>query len=422
MPPGEAAHVPALGWVLPFVLILAAIAVCPLWMPHWWEKNRNKLLVSTVLGIPVAAYLLWQGQFHALFDSSIEYLQFLTLLGTLYYVTGGIVIRGDIRATPAVNTGFLALGSALASLIGTTGASMLLIRPLLHTNAERKHVSHTVVFFIFLVSNIGGALTPLGDPPLFLGFLRGVPFAWTLGLWRPWLLVNGLLLSIYYFLDVRRHSTEEYKDLLRDEAEQVPLRLAGRLNFLFLGAIVAAVALMPSPYREALMLGAAALSHLATAKSIREENEFTVGPILEVAALFAGIFVTMVPALQILRVQGPRLGLDTPAEFFWATGALSSFLDNAPTYVTFFETARSLAAPGHTLVAGVPAHFLEAVSLGAVFMGANTYIGNGPNFMVKAVAESAKVRMPGFFGYMLYSLGILIPCFVLVTFLFFGGH
>jgi Na+/H+ antiporter NhaD/arsenite permease-like protein len=409
--------------IVPFVLILLAIAILPLVVPHWWERNSNKAVVALVLGVPVAGYLLLQGEtgWHRVQHTLLEYVEFIVLLGSLYTISGGIALRGDLQATPVVNGCFLGLGAILASIMGTTGASMLLIRPLLQTNAERHYVAHTVIFFIFLVSNIGGCLTPLGDPPLFLGYLRGVPFTWTLSLWPAWLAMVVLLLAIYGVWDTILHTRERPQALQLDRTHIEPLRLQGSINFFFLGLVVAAVAFVPAPWRLLLMLAATGGSLLLGEPAARRANQFTYAPIIEVAVLFLGIFLTMVPALEFLDQHGASLGVNTPARFFWVTGAFSSFLDNAPTYVTFFEAARAQTslALGSTTVAGVPDTWLQAISLGAVFMGANSYIGNGPNFMVKAVAEEAGIKMPSFFGYMAYSGLILIPLFVGMTLLLF---
>jgi Na+/H+ antiporter NhaD/arsenite permease-like protein len=409
--------------IAPFILMLLAIAVCPLTVPHWWESHGHKALVAVLLGGPIAGYLLLQGEpgWTRLQHILLEYAEFIVLLGALYTISGGIVLRGDLQATPLVNACFLGLGALLASVMGTTGASMLLIRPLLQTNAERRYVAHTVVFFIFLVSNIGGCLTPLGDPPLFLGYLRGVPFTWTLSLWLPWLLLVLLLLSVYVVWDSIMHARETPQALQRDRTQIEPLRLHGRRNVLFLGLVIAAVALAPFPWRPMLMLAAVGGALLCDASGARQANQFTYAPIIEVAVLFIGIFLTMHPVLELLAHHGASLGVNTPTRFFWVTGLLSSFLDNAPTYVTFFEAARAQTSPGDAgaLIAGVPTLWLEAISLGAVLMGANTYIGNGPNFMVKAVAEEAGVAMPSFFGYMLYSMLILLPLFLGLSFVMF---
>jgi Na+/H+ antiporter NhaD/arsenite permease-like protein len=412
----ENGFVPALGWTAPFATMLLAIAVLPLAVPAFWESNARKLALSALLGLPV---LILYARHHppALLHTGEEYLSFIILLGSLFVVSGGILVTGDLRATPRVNTAFLAIGALLASFVGTTGASVVLIRPLLSTNQERRHVVHTVVFFIFIVSNTGGCLTPLGDPPLFLGYLRGVPFTWTLRLWPHWLFVNALLLLVYYLWDRYAVAREAAETIARDRVEVRPVRVSGLWNVALLMLVVASVAVLPAPYREIVMLAIAATSLLTTPKAIHEANRFTFHPIAEVAALFAGIFLTMIPALDILRAHGASLGVSTPRQFFWATGVLSSFLDNAPTYLTFLTIAQSLDLPAE--VVGVTHEVLIAISAGAVFMGATTYIGNGPNFMVRAIAEERGVRMPSFGGYMLYSAAVLIPCFVLVTLVFF---
>lgn len=402
--------------VLPFVLMLLTIAFFPLWLPHWWESNRNKLAVSAVLGAPVLVlYLVRQPA--ALTHTAADYVSFIVLLAGLYVIAGGVLLRGDLEATPLVNTAFLAIGGLLASFVGTTGASMLLIRPLLQTNRERARVTHTVVFFTFLVSNIGGMLTPLGDPPLFLGYLQGVPFAWTFRLWPQWLLMTASLLMLYYVWDSRHHAHETRTALLRDRTQIEPLRIAGALNGLWLAGVVAAVAFLHAPVRELAILALAGISLWRTPTAIRRANQFTAHPMVEVAVLFLGIFLTMIPALELLHVRGGELGVREPWQFFWATGVLSSFLDNAPTYLTFLALAQGLGLPAE--VVGVPNVILAAISVGAVAMGANTYIGNAPNFMVKAIAEAGGVRMPSFFGYMAYSGAVLLPLFVIVTILFF---
>jgi Na+/H+ antiporter NhaD/arsenite permease-like protein len=314
--------------------------------------------------------------------------------------------------------------------------AVLLIRPLLETNAERKHVTHTVVFFIFLVCNIGGCLLPIGDPPLFLGYLWGVPFLWTLSLVRPWAMCTGVLLVVYYLWDRRAYRREDPADIAHDRAAVQPLRLSGRVNFVYLLGVIAAVALLvpgrrlgplavPEHLREAVLLALAGLSLLTTRKAVRRDNQFHFGPMAEVAALFLGIFITMQPPLEMLRVHGAGLGLREPWQYFWACGTLSSFLDNAPTYAVFFQAASSLGSAGGSAVGPladglvIRADLLAAISLGAVFMGANTYIGNGPNFMIRSIAASRGVRMPSFFGFMLYSVCVLVPLFVLVTFMSF---
>lgn len=406
---------PPLYSVLPFVAMLLAIAFLPLALPHWWEPNRNKLVVSAGLGLPVLLLYLAREP-RALLHSAGDYVSFIVLLTGLYVIAGGILLRGDLEATPAVNSAFLGGGALLASFIGTTGASMLVIRALLQTNRERARVTHTVVFFIFLVSNIGGMLTPLGDPPLFLGYLAGVPFTWTLRLWPPWLTMVLILLGTYFVWDTIQHRRESRAARRLDHTRIQPLRVHGGVNGLWLAGVVAAVALLHAPVREVVILGLAALSLWRTPREIRRANQFTALPMVEVAVLFLGIFLTMIPALELLHLRGAELGVREPWQFFWVAGGLSSFLDNAPTYLTFLALAQGLGLPGE--VVGVPHSILAAISLGSVAMGANSYIGNAPNFMVKAIAEAAGVRMPSFLGYTVYSGAVLLPVFALVTLLF----
>jgi Na+/H+ antiporter NhaD/arsenite permease-like protein len=438
--------------VLPFALLLLAIALLPLVTPHWWESNRHKALVVALLAVPLAAYLAIAGGpagGHELTEKGKEYISFIVLLGSLFAISGGIYVHGSLSGTPLGNTALLAIGGALANLIGTTGASMLLIRPLLRANEPREQKSHIVIFFIFIVSNCAGLLTPLGDPPLFLGFLKGVPFEWTLGLWKPWLLVNGILLLLFHVWDeivLNREERARPGSQLEAVMEHQPLQLHGRHNFLFLVAVVATIYASgrglgnggqswPFGVQEAILVALAAAAYALTHSAHRSNNRFSWSPIVEVAVLFAGIFATMAPALLILNawgrgeraVAGLPLALSEAWQFFWATGLLSSFLDNAPTYLTMAATASGLqqvAAEGRyleTLLAQGPAaeRLLAAISCGAVFMGANTYIGNGPNFMVRAIAQAHGVRMPGFFGYMLYSGAILLPVFIVATRVFF---
>jgi len=449
---------PYLWMVIPFVLLLGAIAVLPL-MPateHWWESNLNRFYVALVLGLITLVYYLvihqhpidahwpvhgvvqpeeglnlhmtWTVLANAILG---EYIPFIMLLFSLYTISGGIRIRGDLRAHPLTNSAFIAVGGVLASFIGTTGAAMLLIRPLLETNRERKHVKHTVIFFIFVVCNCGGCLLPIGDPPLFLGYLRGVDFLWTFSLWPAWLFVNSVLIAIYYLVDHYWYYPHEKPiDIARDETRIHGLQFSGLWpNVFLLAGVVLSVALLdPSkalpgtnwhPWlyiREIAQLALVGLSLMLGSRLVRRENNFNYYAILEVAALFFGIFICMQPPLQILGIKGRYLGLHTPMHFFWLTGSLSAMLDNAPTYVVFFETAKTLG--GQPAVAGVAETLLVAVSLGAVFMGAMTYIGNGPNFMVKAIAEKSGIRMPSLFGYMLYSCLILLPIFVVTTLIF----
>ena len=402
--------------VLPFVAMLLAIAVCPLAAPRWWESNRSKFIVAAALGLPVLAVY---GVRHpvALVHTAGDYVSFIVLLAGLFVISGGILLRGDLVATPATNTAFLALGGVLASVVGTTGASMLLVRPLLQTNRERTRVKHTVVFFIFIVSNIGGMLTPLGDPPLFLGYLEGVPFLWTLHLLPHWGLMLLALLAAFFVYDSLQFSREPLGAIRRDRARVEPLRIHGGVNAAWLVVVVLAVAVLHAPWRELVIIGLAVVSLKLTPSRIRRDNAFSAGPMVEVAVLFAGIFLTMIPALDLLRLRGDELGVRAPWQFFWASGALSSFLDNAPTYLTFLALGQGLRLPAE--VVGVTEPILAAISVGSVAMGANTYIGNAPNFMVKAIAEEAGVNMPSFFGYMLYSGTILLPLFVVVTFVFF---
>jgi Na+/H+ antiporter NhaD/arsenite permease-like protein len=403
--------------VLPFVLMLAGIAILPLAAPKLWERNRNKALFAGVLAMPIAVWLLAQGPAH-LWNVGRDYLSFVCLLGSLFVVTGGIHLGGDLRASPRNNTVVLGIGAVLASVLGTTGASMLLIRLLLRTNSERRHTTHIPFFFILLVSNAGGLLTPLGDPPLFLGFLRGVPFHWTLRLFPIWLVAVGYLLTLFYWLDRRAYAREAAADIERDVRQVVPFALEGRLNLLWLLVVVLSV-FLPAPAREIAMIAAALASFTIGSRSGRNRNEFTFAPMTEVAVLFAGIFVTMAPALALLEQNGPALGLVEPWHFFVASGALSSVLDNAPTYLTFLTAAQSTAsALGLPVgVVGVPVGCLAAISAGSVLMGANTYIGNGPNFMVKSMAESAGYRMPSFARYAMMAIAVLLPVYLATSLL-----
>jgi Na+/H+ antiporter NhaD/arsenite permease-like protein len=422
--------------VLPFVGLLLAIALLPLFAGHFWDKNANKALVAALFSLPVVLELASFGPagLHQLVEKGQEYLSFILLLLALFVITGGIVVRGSLSGTPLVNTGIFGLGAVLANLIGTTGASVLLIRPVLRANAPRERKVHIVVFFIFIVSNCGGLLTPLGDPPLFLGFLKGVPFEWTLSLWKEWLLVNGALLVLFNVWDQRVLDQEELErpgSQLEEVMHHAPLRVEGLHNAAFLAGVVALIffagrANLPYGVPQAAMAGLAATAFFVTPERLRRDNGFAWGPIVEVAVLFAGIFVTMAPALLLLNTHAASLGVREPWQFYWASGSLSSFLDNAPTYLTFSAAAaglHGLSLEGRYLAELLAqgdsgARLVAAISCGSVMMGANSYIGNGPNFMVKAIAEQAGVRMPSFFGYMAYSMGILIPLFVVVTFAF----
>ncbi len=419
---------PPLWSVAPFALTLLGIAILPLVAHHWWESNRNRAVFAWGIAIPTALWWLLAGYgFTGLSHAWLEYVSFILLLGSLYVAAGGIFVQASLRGSPGTNTALCLFGGVLANFVGTTGASMLLIRPFMKANAWRPMPSRMigVVFFIFLVSNIGGCLTPLGDPPLFLGFLKGVPFQWTLThLWREWVIAFVLLLSIFYLWDsaLRR----KYKTTLApQEGERLPFRIEGRRNVLLLLAIVGAVlgkGLLHWPFgvQEGIMAAVVVLSMATTPRAVRTKNRFTFGPIVEVAILFSGIFTVMVPALAILEAKGGEMGLSQPWHYFWATGSLSAFLDNAPTYLVFAQTgaAQVGAASIRDLVTEGPG-LLAAVSIGAVFMGAMSYIGNGPNFMVKAIAEEGGIVMPSFFGYMKYSCLILLPLFALVTLLCF---
>ncbi|MDX9973888.1 MAG: sodium:proton antiporter [FCB group bacterium] len=450
-----AGQMPALVWALPFVALLLAIALLPLVprVSHWWERNANKLAISVVLAIVVSIYYALRGYGFAGSEAGGEalarmlghavvgdYIPFMVLLFSLYAISGGIRLTGDVPAHPSTNCAILLAGAILASAIGTTGASMLLIRPLLQINRERRHVSHTVIFFIFLVSNIGGSLLPVGDPPLFLGYLRGVPFFWTFNLLLPWALAIAAVMCVYLVIEIRAYRRESPKDIMLDETLRAPIRLAGGRNVILLAGVVLAVAVLvpgramplvgwvlPDWFiREIVLVGLGGLSLFWTPKALHRANSFTFHALAEVAALFIGIFVTMQVPIEILKVMGPDLGISSPMQYFWCTGILSSFLDNAPTYVVFFELAGTSTAGATNLLHGVETltgsigvRDLLAISCGAVFMGANTYIGNGPNFLVKAIAENHGVKMPGFFGYMLYSAAVLLPVFVIISLLFF---
>lgn len=436
-------------WIVPFAGLLLSIAIMPLAAPHVWHHHYGKISAgwallfllpcALVFGIPAAAYELM----HTVL---LEYVPFLILLFALFTVAGGVLIKGNLHGSPALNTGILAFGTVIASVAGTTGAAMLLIRPIIRANDSRLHNAHVIVFFIFLVANIGGSLTPLGDPPLFLGFLKGVSFSWTLrNMLAPMLLVAAMLLVVFYILDWYLFHIDENYPPKPDPTPDSRLRIEGWLNVGLLGAIIAAVLLsgiwkpglsitvndikieLQNVVRDILLLTIAWISWQKTSAQIREGNGFTWEPIAEVAKLFAGIFITIIPAIAILRAGTngalePMVRLVTDAQgqpinamYFWLTGILSSFLDNAPTYLVFFNMAGGNADQ----LMGPLGNTLLAISAGAVFMGANTYIGNAPNFMVKAIAEERGIKMPSFFGYMLWSFAILIPCFALLTLVFF---
>ena len=448
--------------IIPFIGMLLSIAIFPLVKAEWWEKHQLGVAIfwSLVFLVPFTiAYGFEETGLQLIESIVVDFIPFIVLLFGLYVVSGGIHIGGTIAGTTKNNVVMLAIGTFLASWIGTTGAAMLLIRPVIRANKWRKNKKHIIIFFIFLIANIGGCMTPLGDPPLFLGFLRGVPFFWTLQHIWPILLLNAVLLLAIFALIDRHFYKKEPKENLEELAlmqkteNKVPLRIDGAINIVFLALIILAVILNGTiPNMEmfqdadgavygflimdevelgvqyfvqiALILLAAALSWKFTPKDVRmEKNEFDWGAIEEVAKLFIGIFITMIPALAILRVNGGNLGIDSPLKFFWATGALSGFLDNSPTYVVFLTTAGALGASGAGTIAttagAVSQQILLAISAGAVFMGALTYIGNAPNFMVKNMAEEAKINMPSFFGYMAWSFGILVPVFIVDSLVFF---
>jgi len=359
---------------------------------------------------------LIRNDFAVLSHSLKDYFSFICLLAALFVASGGISIAGDLEARPKVNSLFLVIGAVLANFIGTTGASMVLIRPFLKTNSERRHVFHLPIFFIIVVSNCGGLLTPLGDPPLFLGYLKGVPFFWTLKLFPIWIIVIGALISVFYVWDTMAYGKENRDTLIKDKEQVRPLKIEGRRGIIFLIGIILSV-FTASPIREGLMIVLTISSLMFGSKQAFRNNRFSWHPIQEVAIIFAGIFITMGPALALLEKSGPALGITKPWEFFWLTGILSTFLDNAPTYLTFFSLGEGLGFNGN--VAGLNPILLKAISAGAVLMGANSYIGNGPNFMVKSIADHSGFKTPSFFGYMLIALAMLFPLYLLITFLFF---
>lgn len=492
-------------WVLPFVGILLCIAIIPLINAHFWEHNLWWISLG-VFCVPMAViftFFMGEQLRELTFEKALDYVSFIILLASLFTISGGILVKGSMKGTPVVNSVFLFIGSIIASFVGTTGASMLLIRPLIRANSERKNKAHIVIFFIFLVSNIGGLLTPLGDPPLFLGYLQGVPFTWTFRLAPEWAVACIIVLAIFYCFDLFMYKREGGADLSVPEGNNITgsdegklasvkdsiasslkildmntiaekgkitlksiasvrghlnnamktisgisfgsdnrqtekLGIDGKLNLVLLAGIVMCIFFqgvlvkkfhgkwpMFGP-QELGMIILTVVSLLITpvTSEIRKQNGFTFGPIKEVAFLFAGIFAAMIPALHILQHKGAALGIVKPWQFFWASGSLSSFLDNAPTYLTFLSVAKGLNLPndlGFVLNdgTGLSAAVLAAISCGSVFMGANSYIGNGPNFMVRSIAEENGVKMPSFFGYMVYSGCILIPTFILITFIFF---
>lgn len=437
-------------WVIPFACMLLSIAIMPLWQPHFWEEHFGKISVFWGLAFLVPCFIVYglsTAVYEFLHIILLDYIPFIVLLFALFTVAGGVRLKGTLVGSPIVNTGLLAVGTVLASWMGTTGAAMLLIRPLLRANAHRRYRVHSVVFFIFLVANIGGSLTPLGDPPLFLGFLKGVSFFWTTThLFAKTLCLSLVLLGLFFIIDMFLFNKEGRPQPPHDPSQEgEKIGLEGSVNLLFLLGVVIVVlcsGMFPlgtwmhiygvpiegqNLMRDLFLLCLAGLSWKFTSRHCREKNGFTWAPIEEVAKLFFGIFLSMIPAIAILRagkegalaslinlVTSPD-GQPVNAMYFWLTGALSSFLDNAPTYLVFFNTAGG--DPQHLMTD--MASTLIAISAGAVFMGANTYIGNAPNFMVRSIAESQGVKMPSFFGYMAWSCGILVPLFAILTWLVF---
>ena len=424
------------SWMLiPFVVQLLCIAILPLTKAgEWWEENKNKLYISLLLGVPVGIWLCANGMSHELTHQMVyDYVPFILLLMALFVTTGGICIKGDMRATPTTNTIIMSIGWLLASFMGTTGAAMLLIRLLLQTISQRKYKVHTVMFFIAIVANCGGLLTPLGDPPLFLLFQKGVPFGWFMQNMLPeWAVTGVLLLGIYWLIDNYYYRKEPWELLSADAREQVKVTARGLINIFWLLCVIASTMFINSTYipamgeegapwylkllREWVFIAIIILSMLTTKREVRKDNEFSWTPILEVACVFLGIFATMTPALMFLQ-QNP-LPVTEPWHFVYSTGSLSAFLDNAPTAMVFHATASTLPIEG-TAVAGISQALMKAICMGAVFFGALTYIGNGPNFMVKGIAEQSGIKMPSFFGYMLrFYLSILLPVFIIVQILF----
>lgn len=422
--------------MIPFAVTLLMIAIVPLFAEKFWESNRNKFICTMAIAVPTAVYLLCAGLGHALSHQIFgDYVPFIILLFTLYVVTGGIQIKGGMAASPFANLIILVIGYVLASFMGTTGAAMLLIRPLIEMNKTRTRKSHTILFFIAMVANAGGLLTPLGDPPLFLLYLRGAPFGWFSGLFPEWLFTGAVLSVIYLAWDTLEYRKEPASVFKEEISSSSPIRVKGRINFVLLALVILSVVFLNSQFipamesgplaylREYCLIAISIASIAFTKKSVRHGNNFSWGPILEVAILFAGIFVTMTPALLFLNHNAASLGLAEPWQFYYCTGALSSFLDNSPTAVAFYSVASGLdlSAFQGTLVAGIPDILMKAISLGAVLFGSLTYIGNGPNLMVSAIASESGIKMPGFFGYMVkFSLIVLLPVFALVQIIFLG--
>ena len=440
---------------IPFAGVLLSIAIIPMVAPTFWHHHFAKIAIGWGLIFALPFFMVYGGE--GLYELSHvmlgEYLPFIILLWGLFTVSGGIYLSGSLVGKPVVNLSILVIGTILASWMGTTGAAMLLIRPLIRANKDRKYKVHTIVFFIFLVANVGGLLTPLGDPPLFLGFLNGVPFFWTFKMWNKFLFSVGYLVVAYYAIESVLYARES-KARNQQVASREPLRVQGGINFVYLVGIVAAVLMSGSLHlgeftlaglhftyqsllRDVLIVAMGVLSLMTTSKQVRQSNGFSWFPIKEVAFLFIGIFMTIVSPLKILQAGSAGAAhaivaaVHSPASYFWVSGLLSSFLDNAPTYLTFFNMSLGdlgiLPGQVHAILSNQLAHpmtaqfiiDLTAISAGAVFFGANTYIGNAPNFMVRSIAEESRVQMPSFFGYMLWSGAVLIPLFLLMTFVFF---
>jgi Na+/H+ antiporter NhaD/arsenite permease-like protein len=401
--------------MVPFPALVFAIAVLPIVAPRAWERRSFQGLVVLLCAVPVLAYFFLTAKFHEVSDAAKSYLSFVTTLGALYIASGGVQLSGDLEAKPSTNVGLVVVGAVLASFVGTTGASMLMIRPLLRTNRQREHRAHLVPFFIIAVANAGGLLTPLGDPPLLVGYIGGVPFFWTLRLFPAWLLYVGSTALALYVVDRRAYSRESPAALSRDRAEVMPLKVRGKRNVALLLAIVPA-ALLPVGFREIAMVAIASASLAMTPRSLHQDNGFSFAPIIDVAIIFAGLFACLGPIEIALARAAPWLPLRQGWQLFWASGLLSSVLDNAPTYTAFAALARGLSLPGSGLVGGISAFKLAAVSIGSVVMGATTYIGNGPNLMVKAIADRERFPTPGFFRYALFAFAVMLPAHLVTTF------
>lgn len=427
-PTGAAEEVPVNPWmILPFLCLLLAVAVLPSVRREWWERNYP-WVVLVLASIPVILYVFLLGRPHRMLQAASDYFSFIVLLGSLFVVSGGLHIRIRGKSTPLANVALLAAGSLAANVLGTTGASMVLVRPFFRVNRYRIRPYH-IVFFIFLVSNIGGALTPIGDPPLFLGYLKGVPFFWVLvNVWPVWLLATGSLLLVFFIIDRASFLRfESSGSAVPPSGLHEETTFEGLHNIAFLSVIVLAVFITQPPFlREVLMIGAAAGSWLSTKREVHQRNDFDLLPLKEVAVVFLGIFATMVPAIDYLEMNARATGLATPGDFYWGTGFISSVLDNAPTYLNSLGLLSGLFAAADGGSAGMPfllsgyGLFIKAISVGAVFFGAATYIGNGPNFMVRSIATQMDIETPSFFGYITkYSLPILGPLFIVVWLLFF---